>query len=190
MLSSGYVNKINISSNLTRSCRVWVWPRHVLAGKLGWLAAVKGCHRGDHLRGHHGGLSLVFLPLNVAIKMQAAFSSFISFVRQSKAVRLSSPWFVCRTASALASIVRWGCAWSPIPSVLYCWQNILIPCGFLLQTIPGLCHLPKAASRFECLTKISKNLSVWINVKTLHFGVFVSVLSSLMPCWVSPLCPP
>lgn len=40
MLSSGNVNKINISSNLTRSFRAGVWARQVLAGRLGWSSRI------------------------------------------------------------------------------------------------------------------------------------------------------
>lgn len=81
MLSSGNVNKININSDLAGSFQARGRPQ---------LAALLGRPQGGLGIAGTLLLALVFLPINLRIKMQGEFA-IISLIIQSKALCLYSP---------------------------------------------------------------------------------------------------
>lgn len=82
MLSSGNVNKININSDPSGSFQARGRPQ---------LAALLGRPQGGLGIAGTLLLALVFLPINLRIKIQGEFASIISLIIQSKALCLYSP---------------------------------------------------------------------------------------------------
>lgn len=113
MHSSGSMNKISVSSNLTRS-HVWVWPRHVLAGELGWLAAPRGCHWHGLLAAEVWSLFLLLLTLP---------SAFISCPFHQAELW----WVGLRTAAALATVAAEAAPGSSLSSTADHWNPSCFP---------------------------------------------------------------